>query len=337
MKTLVSVLISWIWLLSMVYAAYTPTAVDTQLIEIFSTKITAMHQTNPTKVQSIAPKLQVIVWMYSDETREHYVLNGLYLHIMSLLNAVNTVANQVAAPMPVATQPVPVVTPAPAPVAITSPVVSAWPVNTEMFPHTESLLDLISKSYIKGNPNAALTIVEFSDFQCPFCKSYTEKKTADRVIQYYNGKINFVFSHFPWPSHPLAQKAAEAAECVWAQWWIPLYHAFKDGLFAVPLALIDGGNWTMYQVPNPSREEIRNVFNQINDGSMSLTALETCIDSGEYEAKVQQSLRLAFALWASSTPSHVFINNTTGQYQLLNGDISLDSWIGILSQREPTL
>ncbi len=63
-----------------------------------------------------------------------------------------------------------------------------------------------------GPDNAKVTIVEFSDFQCPFCqRAYP---TVEQFMKYYDGKVKLVFMEFPLTQiHPYAQKAAEAAEC----------------------------------------------------------------------------------------------------------------------------
>ncbi len=63
-----------------------------------------------------------------------------------------------------------------------------------------------------GPDNAKLTIVEFSDFQCPYCQM--AYPTVEQFMKYYNGQVKLVFMEFPLTSiHPYAEKAAEAAEC----------------------------------------------------------------------------------------------------------------------------
>lgn len=70
----------------------------------------------------------------------------------------------------------------------------------------------IGKSITKGPAQAAVKIVEFSDFQCPYCeRAYP---TVNQVLKEYDGKVLFAYKHFPLNAiHPRAQKAAEAAEC----------------------------------------------------------------------------------------------------------------------------
>ena len=80
-----------------------------------------------------------------------------------------------------------------------------------------------SKGFARGANDAAVNIVEFSDFQCPFCKAVTT--TIHQLMAQYAGKVRWVFRDFPIPSlHPLAPKAHEAARCAAEQGKFWEYH-----------------------------------------------------------------------------------------------------------------
>jgi protein-disulfide isomerase len=69
------------------------------------------------------------------------------------------------------------------------------------------------KDWRRGDKNAKISIVEFSDIDCPFCTRHHD--TMVQLMEKYDGKINWVYRHFPLTSlHPDAFKKAEAAECV---------------------------------------------------------------------------------------------------------------------------
>ncbi len=70
----------------------------------------------------------------------------------------------------------------------------------------------------KGDKNASVTLIEFADYQCPFCARFS-RETLPQIDREYitTGRVKFVFSHFPLERHPDAFKAAVAAECAGEQ------------------------------------------------------------------------------------------------------------------------
>lgn len=86
----------------------------------------------------------------------------------------------------------------------------------------------------KGPMNAPIELIEFSDFQCPFCQR--AHPTVAQVLNTYGDKIRFVYRNYPLPNHPNARPAAEAAQCANEQGKFWPYH---DRLFANPTKLAD--------------------------------------------------------------------------------------------------
>jgi len=70
---------------------------------------------------------------------------------------------------------------------------------------------ITSDDHVKGPENAKVTLVEYSDFECPYCLNH--KATVDQVVENYGDDVRVVFRHFPLSFHPEAEKAAEASEC----------------------------------------------------------------------------------------------------------------------------
>jgi len=87
---------------------------------------------------------------------------------------------------------------------------------------------------VRGSKTAPIELIEFSDFQCPFCQR--ANPTVEQVLKTYGDRIKFVYRHFPLPNHPAARPAAEAAACAQAQGKFWEYH---DRLFANPTKLAD--------------------------------------------------------------------------------------------------
>jgi protein-disulfide isomerase len=87
--------------------------------------------------------------------------------------------------------------------------------NTGEVQETGEIAPVTEKDHIRGNPNAPIVIIEYSDYDCPFCKKFHE--TMNQIMDEYaaDGKVAWVFRHFPLEQlHPNAPKVAEASECV---------------------------------------------------------------------------------------------------------------------------
>ena len=137
----------------------------------------------------------------------------------------------------------------------------------------------------KGPANAPITIVEFSDFQCPFCSRVNP--TLAQVREKYGDKVRIVFRQFPLSFHQQAQKAAEASLCAGDQ---GKFWELHDAMFADQQALGVDQLKTKAAGLGVNAEQ----FNQ-------------CLDSGKHAATVQADLKDGSAAGVSGTPA-MFIN-----------------------------
>ncbi|MBT4651269.1 thioredoxin domain-containing protein [Candidatus Woesearchaeota archaeon] len=141
---------------------------------------------------------------------------------------------------------------------------------------------------VKGNLNAPVTIIEFSDFECPFCGKYVETTYPEIVKNYIDtGNVNYVFRDFPLDFHPDAQKAAEAAECAGEQ---EKYWEMHDLLFA-----------------NQELLSVNDLKQYALDLSLDSEEFNSCLDSGEMAEEVQKDLQDGQAYGVTGTPAF-FIN-----------------------------
>ena len=157
--------------------------------------------------------------------------------------------------------------------------------------NAESLID---DDPVLGDENAPLTIVEFSDFQCPFCGAF-RSQTFDQIKSQYidTGKVRFVYRDFPLTSiHPNAQKAAEAAECADDQDKFWEYH---DKIF-------DGQSvWASLGV---------SVFKQYaQELGLDSKKFNDCLDSGKYTNEVNKDAQDAQNAGGRGTPFFI-VGNT---------------------------
>lgn len=138
---------------------------------------------------------------------------------------------------------------------------------------------------VRGNASAPVTIIEFSDFQCPFCQRVNP--TLARVRETYGDKVKIVFKDYPLPNHPQAPKAAEAARCAGEQ---KKYWEMHDAMFANQRAL---------EVP-----ALKQTARAIGlDGA----SFDSCLDSGKFAATIRKGSELGDRMGVNSTPT-LYIN-----------------------------
>ncbi len=137
-----------------------------------------------------------------------------------------------------------------------------------------------------GPKDAPITIVEFSDYQCPFCRRWHEQ-VYEPLFNAYPGKIRLVYRHFPLTSiHPDAFPAAEAAMCAGEQ---NAYWQFHEKLFSS--SALGSDIYTQYA------EEL----------GLDMERFTSCITEGRFREAVQADLDFAMNLGVRSTPTF-FIN-----------------------------
>ncbi len=140
----------------------------------------------------------------------------------------------------------------------------------------------------KGPADAKVTIIEFSEFQCPYCKR--GKETISEILEIYGEQVKLVFKHFPLTSiHPSAQKAAEATEC-----------AGDQGKF-----------WEMHDWMFDNQKELAvdDLKTAAANLGMNSSEFNGCLDSGKYEGKVKNDTEEAKGLGLSGAPAF-FVNDT---------------------------
>jgi protein-disulfide isomerase len=199
----------------------------------------------------------------------------------------------------------------PAPQPQPQPQPEAQPVNA---PSSDEIVAFLDDVYIHGPDDAQVTIIEFSDFQCPFCKRFNDAGTLDALLEKYPGKVNKVFTHFPLSFHPLAQKAAEWAECVGEQWGSEAYYAFKKGLFAEAqpdTAAVLKVAWTIAGVDSAE--------------------VERCLNAWTYAQKVRDAMAFGARLTVTGTPGNIIFNRATGNFVKVSGAVPVEAFDAQLS------
>lgn len=96
-------------------------------------------------------------------------------------------------------------------------------------PTFASMPAVSNDDHYRGAQNARLVLVEYSDYECPFCERF--HPTMTQLMSEYEGQIGWVYRHYPLTFHPFAQKAAEAAECVASMSDNQTFWEYSDALF----------------------------------------------------------------------------------------------------------
>ena len=156
----------------------------------------------------------------------------------------------------------------------------------------------------KGPESAPITIIEFSDFQCPFC--LTAFPTVQSVLSTYGDKIHFVYRHYPLANHPRARPAAEAAACANEQ---GKFWAFHDRLFGNQQLLEDA--------------DLKQHAAQLG---MDAAQFNSCYDSRKYTADVDADIRAGDQAGVSGTPAF-YING-----RMLSGAQPLEAFKQIIDE-----
>lgn len=158
--------------------------------------------------------------------------------------------------------------------------------------------------YVAGAADAPITIIEYSDFECPFCKRFSG--TMNEIMEEFDGKVNRVFRHFPLPFHTeLAVKQAEAAECVGSLGGAEKFWEYNDLIFETTKSNV-----------GMEASELPGLAAQIGIDKTNFTA---CLDNGDFAQKVQDDLASGQKSGVSGTPGSFIVNNKTGKTEFVNG------------------
>ncbi len=168
---------------------------------------------------------------------------------------------------------------------------------------------ITADDHVRGDKNAKIALIEYSDLECPFCKSF--HPTAQRIIAEYKGKVKWVYRHYPLSFHANAQKEAEASECVWEQGGDDAFWKYIDAIYERTTS--NGTGFALDKL-GPLAAEV----------GVNETKFQSCLDSGKYAQKVKDHMALGTKEGVTGTPGNIFLKVSSGDTKLIPGALPFE-------------
>jgi len=179
-----------------------------------------------------------------------------------------------------------------------------------------SIPPVTADDWMRGNPNAAITIVEYSDLECPYCQRF--HPTMQQVIENYGDRIRWVYRHFPLASlHSKAPKEAEAAECAGELGGQDGFWSFIDRVFEI--------------TPANNGLDPKILPEIAAYAGVDRAEFSACLDSGKYADNVQSEYNDAVAAGGQGTPFSVVIT-ADGEQIPVSGAVPYEQIASFLDQ-----
>ncbi len=185
--------------------------------------------------------------------------------------------------------------------------------NPEALQEKDIVEFLIDDDMRLGNEKAEIVIVEFSDFQCPFCRAFWLKTLPQLKQDIEEGEVLFVYRDLPLPFHPAAYTAAEAVECADDK---GLGWALHDKIFEEQAKRGEG---TIMIKDEEIMQWVKELCAEEKIEMQVCADIEECVRSRKYKEEVKKDMDAAMLMGAQGTPTFIIINRKTKEYEVING------------------
>ncbi len=165
--------------------------------------------------------------------------------------------------------------------------------------------------FIYGKPDAVISIIEYSDFECPYCKQFANAPIE--VVDSMPNQVNLVWRNFPLPFHePIASKEAAAAICVAQQKGNDAFWKFNDGIFKNTLTNGQG---------LPKSNGVDPLEALAKEQGVDIEKFKTCINSEAIQKQINADIEDGRNAGISGTPGVILVNHKSGSFQVLAGAV----------------
>ncbi|MEO7499961.1 MAG: thioredoxin domain-containing protein [Casimicrobiaceae bacterium] len=177
----------------------------------------------------------------------------------------------------------------------------------------------VKLDHVRGKPSAEVSLIEYSDFECPFCKQF--HGTPKALLERYGGRVNWVLRNFPLAFHdPAARGEALAAECVARLAGNDAFWTYADALFAHTQSNGAG-------LPADKSVEKLAEATGIKPG-----ALTQCMSDAAAAERVDRDIADGTAAGVSGTPMTVVRNNRTGASEAVVGALPAERLVPVIDR-----
>ncbi len=174
----------------------------------------------------------------------------------------------------------------------------------------KKLPKVTDNDHLRGAQDAKVTIIEYSDYECPFCNKF--HPTMKKLMDEYGDQVAWVYRHFPLKAmHPNAQTAAEVSECLAKYEGDQAFWEFSDILYE------------RIQTDNTVTQP-ENLMAIVEEMDANVNQIQTCLDEGEMTDKVDQQAAGGKTAGVNGTPGSVIVTED-GQYELIPGAYPFDT------------
>ena len=171
-----------------------------------------------------------------------------------------------------------------------------------------------TKDFIYGKPDAIISIIEYSDFECPFCKQFSE--IPNKVVDSMPDQVNLVWRNFPLSFHdPMATKEAIAAVCAAEQGGNAAFWKYTDDIFKNTRSNGQG---------IPSTNGVDPLLALAKEQGMNIEKFDACLQSDAAAKQVSADLEDGLNAGISGTPGVILVNHKTGTFNVLAGAVPED-------------
>lgn len=169
---------------------------------------------------------------------------------------------------------------------------------------------LTKDDHVRGDRNARIALIEYSDLECPFCKRF--HPTAQRIVDEYKGKVMWVYRHFPLDQiHAKADKEAEATECAFELGGHDVFWKMTDKIFEV--------------TPSNNNLNLDDLSKLALQVGLDAEKFKSCLDSGRQAARVEEQYQGGVRAGITGTPGNILLDTKTGKTRLIPGAVPFES------------